>query len=183
MKRVLLLNASFEPLNFISDERAMRLLMKDRAEIISNMEGKRSVWSGTFFMTARQKFEVPATLRLISRVNRRWKPPRFRKKVLFNRDGWKCQYCTEKLLWNTATIDHVFPSSRGGGTTWQNCIAACKPCNKKKANKTPEEAGMKLMSVPREPSPLHFWDINRSSAWHPDWAMFLSPAEATAGSV
>lgn len=174
MKRALLLNASYEPLNFISDERAMRLLLKGRAEIITNMQGKRSIWPGDFFITSRSKLEIPATIKLINRVNRRWKAPRFRKKVLFNRDNWSCQYCGKKLHWNTIEIEHIMPTSRGGETSWQNCVAACKPCNKKKANKTPEEAGMKLLSVPREPSPLHFWDISKSSVFHPDWEMFVS---------
>ncbi len=174
MKRALLLNASYEPLNFISDERAMRLLMKGRAEIYTNMEGQRSVWAGAYFVTTRTKFEVPATLKLVERVNRKWKAPRFRKKVLFNRDGWKCQYCSAKLLWNTATIEHVHPQSRGGQTTWMNCVAACKPCNRKKANMTPEEAGMRLLKVPKEPSALHFWDVSRSNHWHPDWQVFIS---------
>jgi 5-methylcytosine-specific restriction endonuclease McrA len=173
MKRSLLLNSTYEALNFISDQRAMRLLLKGRAEIVVNMTGKRSVWDGVYFVTIRQKFEVPATLRLVTRVNRRWKPPRFRKKVLFNRDGWKCQYCSCKLLWNSATIDHVKPSSKGGITSWINCVASCKPCNKKKADRTPDEAGMKLLTMPHEPSPLDFWDIQRSNVWHDDWNLFL----------
>ena len=174
MRRTLLLNSSWEPLAFISDERAMRLLLKNRAEIISNSDGKKSLWNDASFTTPSRKFDVPATLRLFNRVNRRWKPPRFRKKVLFNRDRWQCQYCGEKLFWNTATIDHVMPSSRGGHTTWVNCVAACKPCNKKKANMTPDEAGFILRQFPKEPSSLHFWDINKCNAWHEDWDLFSS---------
>lgn len=173
MKRALLLNASYEPMNFISDLRAMKLLLKGRAEIITNMQGKRSVWLGAFFTSASQRFEIPATLRLLEQVKRRWKPPRFRKKVLFNRDSWSCQYCGTKLSWDTIEIEHILPASRGGPTSWHNCVAACKPCNKRKADRTPDEAGMQLLSVPREPSPLHFWDIARSSAWHDDWEMFI----------
>lgn len=173
MKRALLLNTSFEPMNFISDLRAMKLLLKGRAEIVTNMEGHRSVWPNAYFTTSSRRFEIPATLRLMERVNRRWKPPRFRKKVLFNRDGWSCQYCGIKLSWDTIEIEHIMPVSRGGPTSWQNCVAACKPCNKRKADQTPDEAGMRLLSVPREPSPLHFWDIARSSVWHDDWDMFV----------
>lgn len=173
MKRVLLLNSSWEALNFISDERAIRLMIKGRAEVVTNMEGKRSVWSDAHFATPSTKIEVPATLRLSKRVNRRWKPPRFRKKVLFNRDGWTCQYCGEKLNWDTIEVEHIMPTSRGGLTTWANCVAACKPCNKGKANMTPEEAGMKLLSVPQNPNALHFWDLGRSAAWHPDWETFI----------
>lgn len=174
MKRVLLLNASWEPLNFISDHRAVLLMFKGRAEVIHNMTGERSVWPNTFFAAPLQNYEVPATLRLLKRVNRKWKPPRFRKKVLFNRDNWSCQYCGEKLVWHNIEIEHIMPSSRGGATSWLNCVAACKPCNKRKANHTPEEAGMKLLSVPAVPNALHFWDITKSNVWHSDWSMFVT---------
>lgn len=173
MRRVLLLNASWEALNFISDERAIRLLMKDRAEIITNENGKRSVWPDMSFSSPTRRFEVPATLRLVNRINRRWKPPRFRKKVLFNRDAWCCQYCGEKLGWDNVTIDHIMPSSRGGPTSWLNCVASCKPCNKSKANCTPDEAGMRLLKKPTVPTPLHFWDMSKSKAWCVDWDSFI----------
>lgn len=173
MKRALLLNADYSPLHFVSDFDAITLFYKGRAEVIHGMDGKLSEWDETFNSPS-TKIRVPATMRLLKRVNKRWKPPRFRKKVLFNRDGWKCQFCSVKLNWENITIDHVMPSSRGGGTTWMNCVAACKPCNKRKANKTPEEAGMRLLTKPAYPSALHFWDALRSDAWHPDWAMFIN---------
>ena len=176
MKRALLLNADFSPLHFVSDRLAITLFYKGIAEVVPNMDGVPSEWDETFCSPS-TKIRVPATLRLITRVNKRWKPPRFRKRVLFNRDNWKCQFCGEPLSPTSATIDHVMPSSRGGPTSWVNCVAACKGCNKRKANKTPEEAGMKLMSRPGMPSALHFWDAMRSSAWHEDWNCYLNARE------
>lgn len=176
MKRALLLNSDFTPLHFISDMDAITLYYKGRAEVVSNMDGSPSVWDETFNSPS-TTIKVPATMRLLKRVNKRWKAPRFRKKVLFNRDGWRCQFCGLKLNWETITIDHVMPSSRGGGTTWHNCVAACKPCNKRKANRTPDEAGMKMLKPPAMPTSLHFWDAMKSSDWHDDWAMFLPHGE------
>ncbi len=174
MQRALLLNASWEPLNFITDERAVMLILKGRAEIITNMMGTRSVWDGLFFNSISNRFAVPATLRLLNRVNRRWKPPKFRKKVLFNRDGWKCMYCGCDLSWRTAEIEHIVPKSQGGPKSWGNCVAACKSCNKRKANRTPSEAGMRLLRQPKEPTALHFWDVMKCNSWHTDWEMFIS---------
>jgi 5-methylcytosine-specific restriction endonuclease McrA len=74
---------------------------------------------------------------------------------------------------NSATIDHVQPRSRGGKTSWKNCVASCKFCNRKKANKTPHEANMPLLTIPAEPSPFQFWENARGKEWHEDWSMFI----------
>lgn len=172
MNRALLLNADYSPLHFISDERAIVLVYIGHAEVVE-MNGAPSVWDGEYFVSPSTKIAVPATVRLTSRITKKWKQPRFRRKVLFNRDGWKCQYCSEELNWSSVTMDHVHPSSRGGDTSWKNCVAACKPCNRKKANRTPDEANMRLLKAPVNPTPLHFWDISKTSAVHPDWEAFI----------
>lgn len=174
MKRALLLNSDWSPLHFISDWRAVRLLMNGRAEIVTDFEtGLPSVWTDAAFTSPSQKIQVPATLRLHRFVHKKWKAPRFRKKVLFNRDGWKCQYCGVKLNWGNITIDHVLPSSRGGTTSWLNCVTACKGCNKRKDDRTPEEAGMKLAKKPANPSSLHFWDAMKTDCWHANWDVYV----------
>jgi 5-methylcytosine-specific restriction endonuclease McrA len=172
MLRALLLNSDFTPLHFISDWRAVRLFLNGRASIVTEITGKPSVWNESF-NTPTMKIPIPATMRLITPVNKKWKHPRFRKKVLFNRDNWQCQYCSVQLHWQSITIDHVLPSSRGGQTSWKNCVASCKSCNKRKGSKTPEEAGMKLRKVPVEPSTLHFWDAQKTTLLHSDWEAFL----------
>lgn len=179
MKRALLLNSTWEPLHFVSDVKAIVLLLKGRAELVTSMEGHPSNWDESFYAAGPvpggplREIKIPATLRLLKRVHKKWKPPRFRKKVLFNRDNWSCQYCSDPLVWDTITIEHIMPRSRGGQTTWKNCVSACRPCNKRKADRTPDEAGMKLLKQPTEPSALHFWDALRSNAWHDDWSQFI----------
>lgn len=174
MKRALLLNATYEPLNFITEHRAISLLLKGRAEVVVNMDGKQSLWCGVEFRSPSRRVQLPATLRLIKRVKCKKRHPQFRKKVLFNRDSWTCQYCGCNLTPTTAEVEHIVPSSRGGKSSWLNCVSACRSCNKRKANRTPEEAGMRLLRAPRFPSSLHFWDITRSRAIHPDWSTFVA---------
>jgi hypothetical protein len=74
------------------------------------------------------------------------------REILYARDRYLCAYCGEEFPEWKLTIDHVYPQSRGGKNIWQNCVTACKPCNHGKANKTPEEANMKLMYVPYAPN-------------------------------
>lgn len=173
MRRALLLNAGYEPLNFITDHRAISLLLKGRAEIVVNMEGKYSIWGDLEFKSPSTSIQVPATLRLLKRVKCKQRRPRFRKKVLFNRDNWTCQYCGTPVSYNSAEVEHILPSSRGGQSSWMNCVTSCHPCNKKKADRTPEEAGMRLISRPGMPNSLHFWDVSKCRAIHPDWSMFI----------
>ena len=172
MKHALLLNADWTPLNFVSDTRALRLLYKGRAEVI-NFDDSPSEWE-EYIASTTSKYKIPATIRLLTRVQRKWKAPRFRKWVLFNRDDWQRQYCGTGLDWRTATIDHVHPRCRGGLTTWKNCVTSCIRCNHKKGSKHLSESGLLLKKRPAEPQPNHFWDIRKtSSLWHPDWGAFL----------
>lgn len=171
MKRTLLLNSDWSPLNFVSPVRALNLVMRGRAEVINTGEGP-SFW-GEKINTPNRSFEVPATLRLVDRVSRKMTMPRFRKWVLFNRDCWQCQYCGTKLDWNSITIDHVRPKCMGGDTSWKNCVASCKKCNWKKGSRTLAEAGMQLRKNPSVPSVIHFWESPSPVTWHPDWLMFF----------
>jgi 5-methylcytosine-specific restriction endonuclease McrA len=174
MKRALLLNFNGEPLQFIDGSRAIKLMLKGRAEVASGMTGEPCFWD-EFVNSPSRGIQLPAVLRLKYYVNKRQhiKPPRFQKKVLFNRDAWKCQYCGIELNYSGITVDHIYPASRGGTTTWKNCVAACRHCNNNKGNKTPEEAGMKLLKVPVEPNTLHYWDLSKSTSWHDDWFLFV----------
>lgn len=72
----------------------------------------------------------------------------FSRNSIFKRDQKICQYCAKELTWNQLTMDHVFPTSRGGKSSWLNCVTACQNCNTKKGNLTPEEAGMPLLNEP-----------------------------------
>lgn len=171
MKRTLLLNGDWQPLNFVDEFRAISLIIKGRAEVV-DVDGAPSVWAGEKITSPSVQFDVPATIRLITRVNRKWTSPRFRKKVMYMRDGWTCQYCLTSLRRDDMTIDHVLPKSRGGVTSWKNCVTSCERCNRKKGDKTPVEAGMKLAKQPIDPTPWHFWEGPRAK-WHKDWAVFV----------
>lgn len=173
MKRALLLNSDYTPLHFITDFDAIILIYKGKAEVILGVDGKPSLWEDVF-SSPTTSIQVPATMRLHKKITKNWRLPRFHKKVLFNRDNWSCQYCGTKLCKDLITIDHLVPTSRGGVTSWNNCVTACKYCNRKKANKTPDEANMSLMSKPIVPTSLHFWDLIKSNVWHPDWDIWIS---------
>lgn len=174
-KRALLLNADWKPLHFIDEEETIYLLYLKKAEmVVVNMEtGEPSAWPEGHGLVGGGTFPAGATIRLFEQVKKSWKPPRFRKRVLFSRDNWQCQYCGVDVSPSTATVEHIIPSSQGGATSWLNCTTACSPCNRKKKNRTPEEAGMKLRNQPQNPSALHFWDMRKGRDWHPDWSYFL----------
>ena len=170
MKKALLLNADWSPLSFVSPPRALNLMLSGRAELIYAGE-KPSLWDEEY-STPSTSYTLPATLRLLTRISRRHTATRFRKKVLFNRDSWQCQYCGVQLGQREVTIDHVTPRSVGGVTSWRNCVTSCRACNMKKGSKSLPESGMNLRRQPCEPKMSHFWCVDRR-VWHPDWAIFL----------
>ena len=175
MIRVLLLNADWSPLKFISDIRGIKLLLKGRAEVIV-VDKAPSVWN-EYMTTPTFSYRVPATIRLLVRVNSRaTTAPRFRKKILYNRDNWSCQYCSKQLGRGSVTIDHVVPRCMGGKTTWKNCVVSCKNCNKIKGNKFLHETDMTLKKQPDVPSVNHFWELQESVDWHNDWYFFVQPS-------
>lgn len=166
-RRTLMINTDYSPLDFIDEVAAVVLVWEGKAEPVS-------FWPGESIRSACDEFEVPAIIRLLSRVKRPHRPPRFTRRVLFNRDGWKCVYCGKKLTALDATVDHIVPRSHGGRTSWKNCVTSCKPCNKRKADRTPAEAGMRLGVVPKNPNPYHIWDRVHREDYHPDWEMYAA---------
>ena len=143
--QVLVLNATYQRLSFVSLQRAIILLLKEKAEPIE-------VDAQAQLRSERLALDTPVVIRLLTYVHvpyERFTVPLSRR-TLLNRDNHTCQFCgsTEGPL----TIDHILPRSRGGITSWENCVAACLRCNHRKGNKTPEEAHMRLHSVPRRPA-------------------------------
>ncbi len=144
MSKVLVLNASYEPLNITSWRRAVVLLLKGKAEQIEH-NGK-CVYAG---------FPLPTVIRLRYYVRIPYKEIPLTRRNILERDSHTCQYC--RYRGETLTLDHVIPRSRGGGETWENMVAACVRCNVKKGSRTPKEANMPLRYQPRRPySSLHF---------------------------
>jgi len=100
---------------------------------------------------------IPLVMKLIKVIRMIYKNKvPFTKKNVFVRDGFKCQYCGSK---DQLTIDHIIPSSRGGKSNFENCVAACKPCNVRKNNRTPSEAKMYIKSTPHAPTISEFFRI------------------------
>ena len=144
VNHVLVLNATYEPLNVVSVRRAVLLLLKEKAEIIEAAEA--------WWRSERLALQVPLVIRLVYyvRIPRRFGLPLSRRTVLA-RDHYTCQFCGAQLGKANLTIDHILPRSRGGETHWKNVATACGPCNRRKGNRTPEEAHMPLRRPPRRP--------------------------------
>ncbi|MEW2520728.1 HNH endonuclease [Actinacidiphila alni] len=143
MRETLVLNASFEPLSTVSLRRAVVLVMQDKAVVEQAHPGLR-------IRAAAVEVPVPQVIRLCRyvRVPFRQRAPWSRRGVLV-RDRHRCAYCGRRAT----TVDHVQPKSRGGGDTWLNTVAACGEDNQRKADRTPEQAGMRLLTRPFEPTP------------------------------
>ncbi len=163
---VLVLNASYEPLNIVSVKRAVVLLLKEKAELV---EAAQSV-----VRAERMALAWPLVIRLVAYVPlpRRLPLPLTRRTVLA-RDMYTCQYCGAQPGRADLTVDHILPRSRGGPTTWENVITACGPCNRRKGNRTPEEARMKLLSTPSRPKLIAVVLLGESPA-HEAWNKYLA---------
>jgi 5-methylcytosine-specific restriction endonuclease McrA len=149
---VLVLDAGYQAVNVVPMRKALVLVTSGKAVPVE--EDKAVV-----FHSERRRFHAPVIIRLLiaiaHRVYRRYHV-RFNKRNIMARDGYACQYCGTSGV--PLTIDHVVPRSRrtleypeGGPTAWDNCVAACFPCNTRKGSRTPEEAGLRLRSVPARP--------------------------------
>ena len=144
MGKVLVLNASYEPLNITSWRRAVVLLLKGKAEQLEHNE--RLIYTN---------FPLPSVIRLRQYIQVPYKEIPLTRRNILERDRHACQYCNYRG--EQLTLDHIIPRSRGGGETWENLVAACVRCNVKKGNRTLKEANMTLRCTPRRPySSLHF---------------------------
>ena len=143
---VLLIDASMRPLNVVSPRRLMVLLNKDRVSFLDG-ETRARVLGMLQDRHLPHETVIAKLNRVIYTPRRRLRPNR---RNLLLRDGHTCQYCGRVGTASDLTIDHVLPLSRGGpADRWENCVVACRRCNWRKANKRPEEAGMRLRSKPR----------------------------------
>jgi 5-methylcytosine-specific restriction endonuclease McrA len=158
---VLVLNATYEPLNVVSVKRAVVLLLKEKAELVEAAEAK--------LRSESLAVPVPLVIRLMYfvKIPRRISLPVTRRGIL-SRDHYTCQYCGVTPPRKELTIDHVLPRSRGGKTTWENVVAACQKCNGRKGSRTPDEAHMKLCAKPERPRYLAVAALNSTeikAAW------------------
>jgi 5-methylcytosine-specific restriction endonuclease McrA len=144
--RTLLLNSTYEPLKVISWQRAVTLLWLGKVEVVRTYD--RDVRAVTF------RVRMPAVVRLLRFVRRRRPQISFSRRNLFARDDARCQYCGRREELPHLTYDHVVPRSQGGRTDWTNIVTCCIPCNRRKGGRTPDQAGMRLLQVPKRPDYL-----------------------------
>ncbi len=144
-----------------SIRRAINLLLKDKAEILIN--------KGREIRGEKLRIPVPSVIRLKYYVKPIYRDAYPTKRNIFIRDRYRCQYCGSV---KDLTLDHIIPKVRGGKDAWTNLVCACKKCNNYKGNRTPEEAGMQLLSKPRKPSYLELMILSRREIPE-EWKEFL----------
>jgi 5-methylcytosine-specific restriction endonuclease McrA len=156
---VLVLNATYEPINVCTVRRATVLLLKQKAELVEH-----GSWRLRSEHTAMPR---PVVIRLVTyvRVPRDTHRRKITRRAVFARDGWTCQYCGSR---SNLTVDHVIPRSKGGSSEWDNIVASCAPCNRRKGDLLPAQANMVPRRAPRAPNPhvfIHVASPRIPAAW------------------
>lgn len=135
---VLVLNASYEPIAVCLARRAMTMIVKGVARVEESHD-----------QFIHREMKLPSVIRLSAYRRVPSRRHTVSRKNIFLRDRHMCQYCLAKFSGLRLTLDHVVPRSRGGASVWENLVACCSECNRRKADRTPAEAGMELAAVPR----------------------------------
>ncbi len=143
----LVLNATYEPVARVPWQRAITLLFMGKVEVVEEYEDK-TIRAVTY------ELKMPSVIRFLRMLKGRKRAIKFSRENVYARDSGRCQYCSGRLPRQEATYDHVLPRSQGGMTRWDNVVIACVPCNQRKGGRTPEQAGMKLLSIPVKPRRL-----------------------------
>jgi 5-methylcytosine-specific restriction endonuclease McrA len=162
MGKVLVLNASYEPLNITSWRRAVVLLIKGKAEQVEH--NGRVVYAD---------MPLPSVIRLRHYVRVPYKDIPLTRRNILHRDGNSCQYCG--YTGDDLTLDHVVPRSRGGGDSWENIVTACVRCNVKKGSRTPKESNMTLRINPHKPHSGLYFEVTKyiKSGVHKEWQKYV----------
>ncbi len=169
MRRVLLLNVTYEPLTTVCLHRAVCLVLGEKAEVVHHDA------AGTVLRSASVVFATPSVIKLrrYIRLPYRSKVPLTRA-ALMRRDNYLCAYCGTRA----DTIDHVIPRSRGGAHAWENCVASCTRCNHRKADRLVEELGWTLRIHPAIPHGAHWRLIGAVHEGDPQWGAYLAKTSA-----
>ena len=160
---VLVLNQNYEPLHICGLRRAMIMLGRGKAEILEHSDRP--------LRSERIKSFMPSVIRLSYQVKRPRPRAVLTRKEVYSRDDYTCQYCgrTGGLL----TLDHVIPRQKGGKHTWENLVTACRQCNHRKGNRSPEEVGLRLRSVPKQPHVSAYYILYRFLQGQATWRKFV----------
>ena len=146
MEQTLLLNASYEPLKVVNWQKAITLCWQGKVEVIAVHDREIRAVSASF--------KLPSVIRLLRfvKIKRRFDYVPFSRANIYARDNHTCQYCNEPQPTTDLTFDHVVPVAQGGRKDWENIVTCCVSCNRAKGGRTPAEAGMRLLRVPRRPA-------------------------------
>lgn len=186
--QILVLNRLWQAVNIVGVRRGFALLFQDHANVIitanrefrvvdvagwidyslehPHKEGRDSI------QTVRYALRIPKVLLLKHYDRVPVKEVRFSKEAVFERDGYRCQYCGEVFPTHHLNLDHVIPREMGGKTSWENIVTSCVQCNTRKANRMPHQANMSILSRPARPKRRPFVSIEPSEA-EEDWMCFL----------
>jgi len=184
------LNRLWQAVNVTTVRRAFMLLCQGHAHAVA-CDGANSYSTHDFeswrdFSTRSPESEMVHTISFRIRIPRvivlmvfdrmPQKEIKFTRHNIFERDKNTCQYCCRTLDRRELNLDHVVPRDRGGQTTWENIVCSCIPCNTRKANRLPHEAGMRLMKKPERPKWRPFLHFTFGTGGHHDWKHFLDVA-------
>ena len=180
----LVLNRSWQPVNVATVARALVMVWSDTARVVDPTDYQLYDWDNwadlkptgdqPFVQAVSQRIRVPEVVTLTEFNRLPSTTVAFSRRNIFKRDRMTCQYCSKKLRSEDATIDHVVPRSHGGGSSWENCVLACVRCNHSKADRTPQMAGIKLLTTPKQPN----WNpiYSQYSVRYESWSKFISDA-------
>ena len=193
MSRTLVLNRNFHAVAVADWRRALTLMYLGLAEALDDdltaydferWVAASSNWvqaPGGFVASPRSRFAVPEIIRLVRYDRVPHREVAFTRHNVFARDKWRCSYCGLRKPTEELDLDHVIPRSRGGEHDWTNVVSSCRPCNLRKADRLPDECGMRLKRPPERPR----WTLLGSLMPHPrsripaSWKKLLAPAQQT----
>jgi 5-methylcytosine-specific restriction endonuclease McrA len=189
-QHVLVLNRLWQAVNICSVKRALALVFQGHAQVV--LDGGNGAFQTFSFSqwhdfsqqqphpesirTVSFRIRIPRVILLVLFDRMPKKEVKFTRHNIFERDRNTCQYCGAVLERRDLNLDHVIPKDRGGPTTWENIVCSCVPCNTRKANRTPQEAGMHLVRKPKRPKWRPFVQINLGFVQHDSWKHFIDLA-------
>lgn len=180
----LVLNRNWQAVGVVPVTRSLTLVSSDRARVVDPHDFQQYNWADwaqlrpsadePFIQSVTFRMRIPEVITLTYYDRVPTNVVTFSRRNIYKRDRYTCQYCGVQPGSEELTIDHVLPRSRGGTSTWENCVLACLQCNKRKADKLPDEARMPLRKTPIRPKwkPMYAWHSMRVESW----SKFLSEA-------
>jgi 5-methylcytosine-specific restriction endonuclease McrA len=186
----LVLNRHWQPIHVTTVVRALVLLWNDAARVVEPEEFRLYTWDDWAALEpqadapcirgARVRLRVPEVVSLTHYDRLPSTAVTFSRRNVAKRDHYTCQYCGAQPGGESITVDHVVPRSQGGTSSWTNCVAACEACNARKADRTPEQTGLRLRKRPARPQwkPLYATQGARAASW--DRFLTHEPAVVTA---